>query len=229
MYDYEEACPVSKAASLLGERWTIQIIREMLFGASRFSELQRHLPRMSPSLLNTRLRALETAGIILRKKIPEKKGYEYLLTPAGQALQPVLVELGKWGIQQAFSEMDPNQLNVSTIVRDFSVALRVGQLPSGDTTIQFTVTGDEGALKKFVLVRNGTTQVCDENLGTEVDVYITASLATLGRIWFGELSTGLARDKALLQIVGNSFYTNNLSKWLGISQFAPLNPNRQSG
>ena len=105
----------------------------------------------------------------------------------------------------------------------------MGQLPSGNTTIQFTVTGNEGALKKFVLVRNGTTQVCDENLGTEVDVYITASLATLGRIWFGELSTGLARDKALLQIVGNSFYTNNLSKWLGISQFAPLNPNRQSG
>ena len=129
MYDYEEACPVSKAASLLGERWTIQIIREMLFGASRFSELQKAPARMSPSLLNTRLRALETAGIILRKKIPEKKGYEYLLTPAGQALQPVLVELGKWGIQQAFSEMDPNQLNVSTIVRIFPLPSRWGNYP----------------------------------------------------------------------------------------------------
>ena len=225
MYDYEEACPVSKAASILGERWTIQIIREMLFGASRFSELQKYLPRMSPSLLNTRLRMLEERGIVLRKKIPEKKGYEYLLTPAGKALKPVLMELGKWGMQQAFDELNPSQLNLSTIIRDFACALQVDQLPAGDTSIQITVTGEDGPVKKFILVRGGAAQICDENLGTEVDIYLTADLATLGRIWFGEISPRAACEQELLTVVGNPFYKQNLSKWLGTSQFAPFNVN----
>ena len=95
MYDYEEACPISKASSVLGERWTLQIIREMMLGARRFSEFQRYLPRLSPSILNTRLKSLEDHGIILRRRIPEQRGYEYLLTPAGKALPPVMIELGK--------------------------------------------------------------------------------------------------------------------------------------
>ena len=93
MYDYAEACPISKAASALCERWTLQIIREMFMGATRFSEFQKYLPRLSPTLLNSRLQTLEAQGIILRKRIPEKKGFEYQLTPAGNALKPVLGEL----------------------------------------------------------------------------------------------------------------------------------------
>jgi len=73
MYDYEEACPVSRAASVLCERWTLQIIREMLMGATRFSEFRQYLPRMSPTLLNTRLKSLEEAGIIARGKSPRKR------------------------------------------------------------------------------------------------------------------------------------------------------------
>ena len=71
MFDYAEACPISKAASLLCERWTLQIIREMLMGATRFSEFQKYLPKMSPTLLNSRLRSLEAHGLIVRKRIPE--------------------------------------------------------------------------------------------------------------------------------------------------------------
>ncbi|MAA61079.1 MAG: transcriptional regulator, partial [Pseudomonadales bacterium] len=77
MYDYEEVCPVSRAASILCERWTLQIVREMLFGASRFSDLQKYLPKLSPTLLNTRLKTLEQQGIVIRTRIAEKRGYEY--------------------------------------------------------------------------------------------------------------------------------------------------------
>lgn len=226
MYDYEEACPISRAVTVLGERWTIQIIREMLFGATRFVELQQYLPKMSPSLLTCRLKSLEQAGIILRKRIPEKRGYEYQLTPRGRALKPVLQEVGKWGMQWVFDSMEPSQLNVAAIVRDFAVALNTRQLPAGDTTIQFNVATEDETVKKFVLVRDGTTQVCDENMGTEVDVYLTASLETLGKIWYGELDAAKARESDILKVVGGSFLVRNLSKWLGTSQFAPLNPNR---
>jgi len=222
MYDYEEACPVSKAASVLCECWTLQIVREMLFGASRFSDLQKYLPRMSPTLLNSRLKSMEQEGIILKKRVAEKRGYEYVLTPRGLALRPILEEMGKWGMQWAYDSMDMEQLNSSVIVRDFAVALKLDQLPAGETTIQFTIPASDETVKKYVLVRDGCSQVCDENIGHEVDVYLTADLETLGQIWYGELAITTALEQKRLQVVGPAVYVNRISRWLGRSQFADL-------
>lgn len=227
MFDYEEVCPISKAASVLCERWTLQIVREMLFGASRFSDLQKYLPKLSPTLLNSRLKSMEQEGIIIRKRIPEKRGYEYFLTPRGQALRPVLEAMGKWGMEWAFEEMDTEQLNLSVIVRDFAVALKTDELPAGNTTIQFNIPSEGDTVKKFVLVRDGCSQVCDENIGTEVDVYLTADLATLGRIWFGDMSIRAALDQGLLRAVGPSVYLNRISSWLGRSQFAGIQESKR--
>ena len=223
MFDYGEVCPISRATSVLCERWTLQIIREMLLGATRFSELQRFLPKLSPTLLNTRLRTLEAQGIIVRKKVPEKKSYEYQLTPSGRALQPVLSEMGKWGMSWVTETMNEEQLNISVVIRDFAVALNTRQLPSGDATIQFNIEAERGMVKKFILVREGETQVCEENPGTEVDIYLSATLKTLHDIWFGNTSITMACDSGLLKLVGSSAYTRNLSRWLCISQFAPYN------
>jgi len=223
MFDYEEACPVSKAASVLCERWTLQIIREMSLGATRFSEFRQYLPKMSPTLLNTRLKTLEEQGIIVRRRSPEKRSHEYQLTPCGKALKPVLREFGKWGMHWAFDSMNPEELNVSAIIRDFAVALRIDQLPAGDTTIQFNVVGDDNAIHKYILVRDGKAQVCEDNIGYDVDVYLTADIKTLGQIWYGDYTAAAAREKGLLKVTGTAFYVNNIGKWLGTSQFAPFN------
>lgn len=220
MQDYEEACPISKATSILCERWTLQIIREMFLGACRFSEFQKYLPKLSPTLLNSRLKALEAAGIVIRKRTPEKKGYEYRLTPAGQSLQPVLLELGKWGMNWAFASMNEQELNVSAIVRDFAVALKLEQLPTGDTNIQFNIETEAETFKKFILVRDGNCQVCEDNLGNDVNIYLTASLVTLGNIWYGKTSVTHAINNGTLKIVGDSYLTQTISKWLGVSQFS---------
>jgi DNA-binding HxlR family transcriptional regulator len=223
MFDYGEACPISKASTVLCERWTLQLIREMALGATRFSEFQRYLPKMSPTLLNSRLRMLEEQGIVVKKKVPEKKGFEYQLTPAGNALKPVLSELGKWGMQWVFESMSDEQLNVSTIVRDFAVSFDISQLPSGASTMQFTISDEKAPTKKYVLVRDGKAQVCEDNIGHDVDVYFTASLKTLYEIWYGDIGVTEARDRELLKVVGAPVYTRNLSKWLRTSQFAPFN------
>lgn len=224
MYDYAEACPISKAASVLCERWTLQIIREMFMGATRFSEFQKYLPRLSPALLNTRLRTLEAQGIILRKRVPEKKGYEYQLTPAGNALKPVLGEFGKWGMNWVFRSMEGDQLNMAVIVRDFAFALDTEQLPSGQSVIQFNVQSDGENARKFILVRDRTAQACDENPGNEVDVYLSADLKTLYQIWYGEIGVNTACQQKLMKVVGAPVYTNNISRWLRTSQFAKFNP-----
>lgn len=228
MFDYEEVCPISKAASVLCERWTLQIVREMLFGASRFSDLQKYLPKLSPTLLNSRLKSLEQEGILLRKRIPDKKGFEYVLTPRGQALRPVLEAMGKWGMQWAFDSMNPEQLNLSVLVRDFAVTLDIEQLPAGDTTIQFTVPIASETVKKFVLVREGSTQVCDDNIGNEVDVYLTADVETLGKIWFGEMELLAALESGRLKAVGAPVYVNRINRWLGRSQFADIQQQKRA-
>jgi len=223
MFDYDEACPISKATSVLCERWTLQIIREMLLGASRFSEFQKYLPKISPTLLNSRLSMLQQEGIVVRRKIPEKRGFEYQLTPAGTALQPVLSELGKWGMQWVFEGMSEEQLNVSTIVRDFAFALDTSQMPSGDSTIQFAIDCEASTVRKYVLVRDAKTQVCEDNIGYEVDVYLTAALKTFYDIWFGEIRLETACKQGLLKIVGAPVYARRLSRWLRTSQFAAYN------
>lgn len=222
MFEYGEVCPVSKAASVLCERWTLQIIREMLMGASRFSEFQRYLPRLSPALLNTRLRTLEQQGIVLRKRVAGKTGYEYQLTPAGQGLSALIREFGQWGMSWAFDTVDDGEMNASVIVRDFAYAMDTGQLPSGDTTIQFNIDAEE-TQKKFILIRDGKAQQCDDSIGYEVDVYLNASLKTLYQIWFGELTVIAAVQQQLLTVLAASHYSQTISKWLRTSQFAAYN------
>lgn len=223
MFDYGETCPISKATSVLCERWTLQIIREMLMGATRFSEFQRYLPKLSPTLLNSRLRLLEQEGIIIKRRVPEKKGYAYQLTPMGNALRPLLSELGKWGMQWVFEGMSDEQLNISTITRDFAVAMDTSQLPTGDTTIQLAIDDDGTLFKRYILIRDGKAQVCEENIGHDVDIYLAATLKTFYQIWFGEITLPAAHDRGILKVTAPTAYSNNLSKWLKTSQFAAYN------
>jgi len=120
MYDYNEACPISMAASVLCKRWTLQIIRELFFGSSRYSEIQRFIPNISPSLLRNRLRYLEERGLIVRRCPTRASHYEYFLTPSGKALAPVLTEMGKWGMRWARDGMTDKQNTAWGLVRDFA-------------------------------------------------------------------------------------------------------------
>ena len=79
MTSYGQFCPVAKATELIGEKWTVLVVRELLLGTTRFNDFQRAISRMSPTLLAKRLKHLEEGGIIIRKKLSGRKGYEYRL------------------------------------------------------------------------------------------------------------------------------------------------------
>jgi DNA-binding HxlR family transcriptional regulator len=224
MYDYGEACPISRASSILCERWTLQIVRELHLGASRFSEFQRYLPRISPSLLNARLKLLEEAGIVVKRRIPEKRGHEYLLAPAGKALGPVLEEMGKWGMQWAHDGIADEELSAVVLLREIAVLLDVDELPSGDHVFQFTFTDLDEGQTRFILVQRGSREVCDENPGYEVDVRFQSSLRTLSEIFWGDRSLLAARESGDLEVVGTAALTRRLSRWFPVSSFAGLNP-----
>ena len=224
MYDYSEFCPVSKAASVLSERWTLQIIREMHFGASRFSEFQKYLPKLSPSLLNSRLRSLEQNGVILRKKIPEAKGYEYLLTPAGKELYPVLLAMGKWGMRWIYDRLSDDEMHAENLVRSISRDLNVDELPAGDTIIHFKFTDLDEYSNWYIKVQNKQCKVCDEVPDQEVDVHLTSDLLIFTEVWMGNLNLHRALDSGMIKMVAPAVYSKNVSKWLGLNVFARDNP-----
>lgn len=100
---YGDRCGVARALEVLGERWALLIVRELLLGPKRFSDLRAGLPKIGPDVLSQRLRELEQAGVIMRAQLPPPLAARvYQLTPRGQELEPVLLALGRWGSQVAF-------------------------------------------------------------------------------------------------------------------------------
>lgn len=224
MYDYGEACPVSVATSVLCERWTLQIIRELFLGSTRYSEIQKFIPNISPSLLRNRLRFLEEQGVILRKKSAVQGHPEYHLTPAGKALGPVLTEIGRWGMQYANAGMTDKQNTASGLMRDIAGALKVDALPSGKTVIQFKLTDIDNGEKLFINVEDGIASSCAQDLGFEPDVYFTSTLRAMTRIWYGELGLKQALRDQQMTVVAAPLYLDSLESWFGISEFAGGDP-----
>src|SRR3974390_1888532 len=112
---YNQFCPVAMASEILGARWTLLVLRELLAGSTRFNELRRGVPRMSPALLSKRLKDLETAGIVTRDKARSGPDFEYRLTAAGRDLQKVVEAAGIWGqrwveTKASLENLDPELL-----------------------------------------------------------------------------------------------------------------------
>lgn len=107
MRTYSDACAAAHALDLVGERWALLVVRELLLGPKRFSDLRNGLPNAGPNRLSQRLRELEESGIVRRRKLgPPARSWVYELTDWGRQLQPVLVHLGRWGRLSPFRDLD---------------------------------------------------------------------------------------------------------------------------
>ncbi len=97
---YDEGCAAAHALDLVGERWALLVMRELLVGPKRFTDLEAGLPGVSPNVLSQRLRDLETVGVLTRTRLPPPAAARvYELTPWGRDLEPVLMALGRWGVR----------------------------------------------------------------------------------------------------------------------------------
>lgn len=98
MRSYRDLCGIARALDLVGERWALLVVRELLFGPKRFADLHRRLPGLSQNVLTQRLRELQSCGLVIRRRaLPPGTGLVYALTDQGRALEPVLLALGRWG------------------------------------------------------------------------------------------------------------------------------------
>jgi DNA-binding HxlR family transcriptional regulator len=224
MTGYGQFCPVAKATEVIGEKWTLLVLRELLLGTTRFNDFQRAISRMSPTLLAKRLRHLEECGIIIRKKISGQKGYEYRLTAAGKELGPLIEVLAVWGMRWARGQMTDDELDVEFLMWDVQRRLQTEHLPDGETVI--CLVFDE--LKKYktwwLLVDGDVVDLCTEDPGKDVDLYINSSVRTVVEVWEGDLDMRAAlRDKSI-KAHGLQHLIRTMPDWFGMCLYKEVRP-----
>ncbi len=219
---YGQFCPVAKATELLGERWMLLILRELFLGSHRYSEFQHGLSRISPSLLAKRLKQLEQAGIIVRKTRLGARGSDYYLTPAGKELEPLIEQLAVWGMRWARGQLRDDELDVEFLMWDIQRRLQIDRLPDGNTIICFIFDDLERYRNWWLVVRGGQVDLCTENPGLDVDLYISSSMRDLVSVWEGDVPIKTALRKKLLRTQGSRQLASTLPQWLGISPYADV-------
>lgn len=218
---YGQFCPIAMASEILCARWTPLVLRELLCGSTRFNELRRGVPRMSPSLLSKRLGELETAGVI--ESVKGDRGVkEYRLTEAGQELRPLVMGVGAWGQRWVESEVSLSKLDPELLIWDMHRGLNVDPLPNRRICLQFVFSDLPAARQNYWLLVDPQTNVeaCYNDPGHEVDMYSESSLRTMTAIWMGLDTVDKAVKEGRLDLTGPSELAARMQEWLGLSPFA---------
>jgi DNA-binding HxlR family transcriptional regulator len=217
---YGQFCPVSMAAEILCSRWTPLIVREMLAGSTRFNDLRRGVPRMSPALLSKRLKDLERAGVVAA--VPGASGVaEYHLTAAGQDLRPIVMGLGFWGVRWVESQLSLRNLDPSLLMWDMRRHLVPEPLPPRKCTIQFQYHDlPENRRNWWLVIDGGTVDLCAFDPGFEIDLLVRSPLRTMTAIWMGMAKLRREVDAGNLELDGDPSIAGAMQLWLGLSPFA---------
>ncbi len=219
MRNYAQYCPVAKATEILGDRWTLLIVRELLGGASGFNELHRGLPGISRSVLTDRMRALERTEVVERRTGPKGRTLEYRLTSAGRDLEPVVQAIGEWGATWSFTEPRRDELDPDLLIVWMARHVDRDRLPTNRTVVKFDFRNPKR--RYWMVLEPSEVSVCLQHPGFEVDLEVSADTATLYRVYLGRADLGGAIRAGKLTMNGPRTLQRGLRDWFTWSAFAP--------
>lgn len=219
---YGQFCPVSMASEILCSRWTTLVVRELLCGSTRFNDLRRGVPKMSPALLSKRLKELERAGVVdVSRKA--NGSVEYRLSEAGEELRPLIMGLGNWAQRWMESRLSLKNLDPSLLMWDMRRSLNVKLLPERRCTIQFLYPELPEAQRSWWLVVDaGAVDLCNFDPGHQLDLLVRSSLRSMTAIWMGLTTIRKEADSKQLEVEGVPTLARSMQQWLGLSAFAPV-------
>ncbi len=220
---YRQFCPVAMEAEILCTRWTIVLLRELVAGSTRFNELRRGVPRMSPALLSQRLKDLEVAGIVARATSAAGPGvFEYQLTAAGRELKPIVEAFGVWGQRRIEADLSLQHLDVQLLMWDMRRNLNTTPMPTRRSVVQFVYPELPPAQRSWWLIVDPAEDVdlCSIDPGFDVDLYVSVDLRTMTAIWMGLDSVRAAVASGRMILTGNRQLAAAMQTWLGLSPFA---------
>ena len=222
---HRQFCPLAMASDVLCTRWTMMLLGELISGTTRFNELRRGLPRMSPALLSKRLKELETAGIVARARSTETPElYEYSLTEAGRAVEPIIDAMGDWGHRWVTTQDTLAHLDVKLLMWNMRRKINPSPMPRRRSIIQIIYRDLAPTQRNWWLIVELGKEVdlCSVDPGYNVDLYITTDLRTMTEVWMGYAGIPRAIDDGALVLVGDRELERTFQIWLGASRFATM-------
>jgi DNA-binding HxlR family transcriptional regulator len=223
MKGYGQFCPVAKAAEAVMGRWTPLVLRELLLGARRFSEIRRGVPLMPRSMLVQRLEELAAAGLIEATPRPDRRGHDYTLTEAGRALRPVVDALGDWGAAYTRHLLGPDDLDPVMLMDGIGRTVDRARLPAERTCLRFEFRNlpprqRARRLWWLVLERDAEPDVCLKDPGFEVDLTVRADLAAMTRVWLGYEPLSAALRDGSISLDGARGLVREFPHWLALGR-----------
>lgn len=220
MQTYAQYCPISRTLDIVGDRWTLLVVRELIIGSTRFNEIARGLPGLSRGLLSRRLRQLEAAGIVAHE------AGAYRLTDAGTELTTLVMELAAWGSRHAFGPPLPEELDPDLLMWWMHTGVDTATLDRR-TVVEIHMT--DIAKRYWLLLELDDVSICHSDPGFEVDVVLRGELPTLYRMWNGDRELHDALRSGDLTLVGNPRLVRDLPQMLRLSPVAPYVRAARSG
>jgi DNA-binding HxlR family transcriptional regulator len=218
---YGQFCPVAMAAEVVCTRWTALILRELLCGTTRFNDLRRGVPLMSPTLLSKRLKELEEVGVIVAVPTGQSGVVEYKMTEAGEDLRPVVMSLGIWGQRWVESSLSLKNLDPSLMMWDMRRSLDLTPLPPKRTTIHFMFPELTSTKRSWWLVIDGgKVDLCLTSPGFDIDLYVKSSLRSMTAVWMGMTTVKKEMGAGSIELIGDKQIAQSMQQWLGLSPFA---------
>lgn len=217
MKPYGQFCSIAKALEVMGERWSPLILRELICGSSRYNEIHRGIPRISPALLSKRLNDLERAGVIARSE--ETGGYA--LTKAGWELKPVIEQLGVWGQRWVRGQLTKEDFDPDPVMWDMRRRIDLNHFPQAHTCLKFEFEGEPDGKRDYWIVGDNTgLELCITDPGYPVDLYITTDARTMILVWNGDLSLRAMIDEGRIDLHGPAHFIRAFPDWLQLGLFA---------
>lgn len=221
MKTYGQFCPLAQATQLLCERWTLLVVRELVAGSTRFSDLTRGVPLMSPTLLSSRLKHLVKSGVV--ERTGNKGNHCYQLTKAGMELRPIIEMLGVWGHRWAQSDLETGDLDAGLLMWDMRRSVDSSIFPNHRVVVQFAYSdAPSGAANWWLISDNGEVDLCLKDPGFELDILIKSSLKAMTEVWICKRTLKAAEASGDIVITGNPKLVTKLQQWLRASGLSRL-------
>jgi DNA-binding HxlR family transcriptional regulator len=221
MKKFGQFCPLAQASQLLCERWTLLVVREFIAGSTRFSELQKGVPLMSPTLLSARLKQLCETGVIAKSGAGRKTVYQ--LTEAGRELTPIVQLLGAWGHRWVQTSLVVEDLDASLLMWDMRRSVNPDAFPSDRIVVQFKYPdASEGATDWWLVSKDGDVDLCLTEPSGEVDIVIKCALAAMTAVWTCQKTFKESVRQGAIMVYGDPELVKKLQDWLQSSALSRL-------
>jgi DNA-binding HxlR family transcriptional regulator len=198
---YQDSCGIALGLSLIGERWALLVVRELLLGPRRFSDLRRALVSASPNALTERLRELVAAGVVRRRRLPPPaSSWVYELTNWGRELEPIVLGLGTWALRSALHQ-DKGHLSGDSVMLSIRTYLRPGrESPTGTLLVRLD---DHGVVDEYGVRLEHDQVTIDRNGPAVPDAVVTSDAPTLSTLFGAGSRLRVAEEAGMLAIEGD--------------------------